>query len=379
MNKTYENLYTTDSTGNTRVWWMEQINNKYRTCSGVLGGKIVESEYTICDGKNVGKKNETSPTEQATSEILNKYKKQKKTGYHTNVNDAKKGCSYVEPMLAKKYNDYEDKIDFSKSNWGIQIKFNGNRCIATRDGLFTRKGEKYISVPHINKSLEKFFEKHPDAVLDGELYNYDLRQQLNELSKLVRKTVHITDEDYDHSKQIVKYYVYDGYNFNGLDETAQYSERKSWIDKNVVGKYSYVEEVKTWKITDKKQLDVKFKEFISDDEEGGILRDLDGEYEHKRSKYLLKMKSEDDDEAVIVNIKEGTGNWSGAGKIITLKWKDKTFDATFKGSYEDCVTFLKEKNKWIGKEVTFLYNGLTGLNVPNYARIDYKNCIKGDR
>ena len=86
-----------------------------------------------------------------------------------------------------------------------------------------------------------------------------------------------------------------------------------------------------------------------------------------------------DDEAVIVNILEGNGNWSKTGKIITLKWKGEVFNATFKGTYEDGVLFLKEKNRWIGKIVTFLYNNLTGLGVPNFARVDYRNCLKGDK
>lgn len=44
------------------------------------------------------------------------------------------------------------------------------RCVATKNGLFTRKGEKYISVPHIEEALKPFFDKHPESVLDGELF-----------------------------------------------------------------------------------------------------------------------------------------------------------------------------------------------------------------
>ena len=51
-------------------------------------------------------------------------------------------------------------------------------------------------------------------------------------------------------------------------------------------------------------------------------------------------------------------------------------DATFKGTMEDCAQFLVDRDKWIGREVTFLYNGLTGLGSPNYSRVDFKNCLK---
>jgi len=122
-----------------------------------------------------------------------------------------------------------------------------------------------------------------------------------------------------------------------------------------------------------------YAEYVDAGHEGIMLRNCNSPYENKRSKYLLKVKPEDDSEAVILDIIEGEGNWSGSGKTITLKWGDKVFDASFKGTYEQAVQFLKDKNQWIGKTVTFLYNGLTGLGTPNFARIDINNCVKGDR
>lgn len=384
MIKKHDILYSKDSTGKIRIWYQEQSGPKYRTVSGVKDSdNQVISEWSVAIGKNTGKKNETSGEAQATAEVLAKYKKQLKTGYFKNIKDVDT-VQYVEPMLAKNYKDYADDIDFSKESWVMQCKFNGNRCIATKDGLFTRKGEVYKAVPHISKSLEKFFNKYPEAILDGELFNYDLRQSLNELSKLVRRSVHITDEDLKRSEKLVKFYVYDGYNFNMgyskfLDKDSTYSQRKQWIDKNVAGNYDYIEPVKSHPISDTKTLDAVYKSFIDDGEEGGILRKIDEGYQNKRSKFLLKMKSEMDDEATIVDILEGEGNWSNTGKVITLKWKGKTFNATFKGTYEQGVDFLNNRKKHIGKEVTFLYNDLTGLGVPNFARIDINNCWKTDK
>lgn len=382
INKKYDTLYSEDSIGNTRIWFMEQSGNKYRTHSGIKNGQIVISEWTVASPKNVGKTNKTTGEDQATAEINARYKKQLKTGYVDNENQT--GDSYyIEPMLAKLYKNYATDIDFSKEMWGLQCKFNGMRCIATKDGLFTRKGEKYISVPHIEDSLKPLFKKHPHAVLDGELFNNDLRQQLNEISKLIRKTKHITSDDLAQSKKLVKYYVYDGYDFNSdtylFDYPAPYTNRKSFIDGNIIDDYEYLVEVKTIIIKNQKHLDEEYQKLIDDNQEGGILRKMNAPYEHKRSKNLLKVKPEDDDEGKIIDIKEGTGNWSGTGKIITLEWNNKTFDGTLKGTYEEGVELLKNKKKWINKTVTFLYNGLTGLGTPNYARVDIKNCIKGDR
>ena len=380
MNKLYDTLYTIDSTGKTRVWRQEQQGNKYRTISGVKDSdNLVTSEWTVCEGKNLGKKNATSGETQAEAEILAKYKKQLKTGYAKTSLSALKGTSYVEPMLAKSLKDYVEKVDFTKQKWVLQCKFNGNRVVFTKDGAFTRKGEVYKTVPHIEKSLEAFFRKHPSAVLDGELYNYDLRQKLNELSKLIRRSVHITAADLKRSEEQVKFYCYDGYGFDDLDESVDYETRKNWIDTNVVSKYKYVVKVLSFVINSQEDLDEHYNSFIEDGEEGGILRKIDEGYEHKRSKFLLKVKPELDSEATILDVMEGDGNWSGVAKTATLKWNGKTFDATFKGSQEELRVILKNKKDWINKEVTFLYNDVTGYGVPNFARIDISNCFKSDR
>lgn len=377
MNKNYNTLYTKDSLGNIRIWKMEQNDSKYRTMSGLLNGELVTSEWTIVEGKNFGKKNETSSVEQATKEIEAKYKKQKKTGYFEDINNVD-SINYIEPMLAKLYKDYSDKIDFSDTYYILQCKFNGMRCIATKNGLFTRKGEKYLSCPHIENSLVPFFKQYPNAVLDGELFNNSLRQQLNEISKLIRRTVHISTDDLDRSEKLVRYYVYDGYDF-GINKDCCYIERKKWIDSNVVNTYKYIMNVEDFIVNSVDDLKKYYLSFVDQGHEGVILRLPNMGYEHKRSKNLLKVKPEDSEEAMILDIKEGVGNWSGAGKTISLKWKDKIFDATFKGSYEEGVNFLKHKKEWIGQTIEFLYNGLTGKGTPNFARVDINNCLKLDR
>lgn len=386
----YKKLYTKDSVGNIRVWYMEQNGDNYRTISGLVDGQLVTSEWTIAEPKNTGKKNAKTAEQQATAEIEAKYKKQLKTGYSDDVNKVDSCLKYVEPMLAKHYKDYADDIDFTKNEWLLQCKFNGMRCVATKNGLFTRKGEKYLSCPHIENALKPFFDKNPDAVLDGELFNNELRQQLNEISKLIRKTVNITDEDLKQSEKLVKYYIYDGYGFNSdsysFDESASYNIRKMWIDDNVIGKYKYVEKVKDTPISSCDELYSNYQSLIDDGHEGAILRRKDMEYEHKRSKNLLKVKPEDSDEGLIVDVIEGTGNWSGAAKTVNISWNGYNFNATLKGSYEELEDVLENQDKWCGKTVTFLHIGYTGKSLPGIPkglpfspRVDINNCFEGDK
>ena len=224
--------------------------------------------------------------------------------------------------------------------------------------------------------LNLFFEKYPNAVLDGELYSYQHREKLNELMRLIRKSVNATPEDLQRSKEIVKFYVYDGFNFTpDTQEAAPYYVRKAWIDKNVVGKYDYIEEVSSYPVNCQQDLDKYYNQFLDDLQEGGILRRNDARYERKRTKNLLKIKPCVDSEFTIIDISEGAGNWSGKAKIIHLK---EGFNATFKGTMEQAIECLQEKDKWIGKKVTISYNGLTGKGEgkPNYAQFDYLNSLK---
>jgi DNA ligase-1 len=383
MNKTFDVIYSKDTLGNIRIWYMEQNGNKYRTISGLSDGEKVTSEWSHAEAKNVGRSNATTAIEQATAEIEAKYKKQLKTGYHTNVKDVDQGTSYVEPMLAQPLHKLSKQPNFAKEQWGMQCKFNGNRCIATKDGLFTRKGEKYMSVPHIENALKPFFNKHPDAVLDGELFNNDLRQQLNEIGKLIRKTKHIDPADLLESAKKVKFYIYDGYGFNcqtydfGVD--VPYSVRKSYIDGNVIDLSEYFVEVDTKIVKSNDHMNELFQNLLNDQQEGGILRKMDAPYEHKRSKNLVKVKVDEDSEATIVDITDGDGNWKGAATNVTLNWQGKVFDGVFKGKYERRADILNDKKSWIGKEVTFLYMGFTGKGTPNFARVDPDNCFKSDR
>lgn len=370
-----DKLYSRDSTGNIRVWWMEQESNQYRTISGILDGQLVTSEWTVVNGKNLGKVNATTGELQARKEVAARYKKQLKSGYHSNPSEVDtKHC--FEPMLAKNFTDYKDKISW-EDGVIVQVKFNGHRCIATKDGLYTRTGEKYVVVPHIADDLGPFFDRYPSAILDGELFNHELRQQLNEISKLVRKTVNITNQDLERSASLIKYYVYDGFGF-GATSKDDYVKRKCQIDAILLGCTKHVERVDDTVVYSKTELDFVYEEYLKQEQEGVMVRVINSPYENKRSKYLLKYKPVEDAEFTIVDIQEGSGNWAGIGKIIRFRMSNgKEFNGTLKGSREDGMKLLIEKDKWIGKEVTVQFNGLTGLGTPNYARMDIHNCFKG--
>ncbi len=380
-------LYSRTQTGAIQEWTMEIDGNKFRTISGQQGGQLVETEWTVCKPKNVGRANATTPEAQALNEAQARWDKKMKTGYSNDPKKVDTCTAYIEPMLAKDFEEYLKKINFATGVL-VQNKYNGVRCVATYENgevvLKSRKGEFWIAVPHINADLLKFFLKFPDAILDGELYNYDLRQKLNELTQIVRKTKKesITPELLKKSEEMVRFYVYDGYNFT--DETAPdvtYTERKAWIDENLPKYSKYYRQVPTFPATSMAEVDKIYEGFLADGEEGAIIRMPTTGYENKRSKNLLKYKPEYDDECEILKILTGDkGKAQYLAAKATIKWKGKIFEATFMGTEKIRTQILKEKDKWEGqKNVTFKHIGLSGLGTPNSARIDPENCFKGDR
>ena len=100
-------LYKKTKTGATQVWDIEIDGNRFRTIEGQLNGKMTTSEWTITEGKNVGRANETSPEQQATNEANAKHKKKLESGYVSDINmiDEAKEIK-ISPMLAHKYDDY---------------------------------------------------------------------------------------------------------------------------------------------------------------------------------------------------------------------------------------------------------------------------------
>ena len=381
--KTLPTLFSRTSTGAIQTWQMIVDDNKYYSITGQQDGKKIENEPTVCEGKNIGKKNETSPSEQAYSEAESKWDKKSKTGYTTDVNKIDECTAYVEPMLAKNFEDRLDKIDWKKGVF-IQNKYNGNRATAQLENgqvvLKTRKGELWVSVPHINDDLIKFFSKYPLAILDGELFAESLVASLNELARIVRREKDFTVEQIKRSEELVRFWVYDGYGFSDkLSQSSGYEERKLWIDENLPKFSRYYRHVETVECHSFDEVNLVYKKYISQGQEGAIIRIKGSQYENKRSSFLLKWKPEMDAEGIIVSLHEGDGNWAGAAKTATIQWNGKTFDATFTKSYELGVDRLNNPEKWIGKTVTFLYNDLTGLKIPNFARIDPTNCFKNDR
>lgn len=320
-------LYKIDSNGNTRVWWMEYDHEKYRTIAGIMGGKLVTSGWQRPTEKNVGRANATTVEEQLIAEVKAEYEKKLNQGkYHLSPSGAERGAKFIECMLASKFDDKKHK----QYPYFSQPKLDGIRCIVSKAGMQSRQGKPITSCPHIMEALGPFFQAYPDAVLDGELYNHDLRDNFEKIVSLVRKTKPTTD-DYIEASKLVQYHVYDCV----MDEP--FIDRLGFINQFDYKSryYPIVQAVTTKNAHDEHDIEMWLQQYLELGYEGQILRVPDSPYEGKRSKNLIKHKEFEDDEFEIVSMEEGKGNWADAVKRIEIRLKDGTTQfAGVRGSFD---------------------------------------------
>ena len=325
-----ENLYKVDTKGKTRVWRAETGTDGtrwgLRTISGLQDGKQITSEWTFVEQKNVGRSNETSLEAQAYAEMVSEMQKKLDRGYFTNL-DLIHTFDKFKPMLAEKY----EEVPVNWSNeWLVysQPKLDGIRCIARKDGLWTRAGKEIVAVPHVWESLQSYFEKNPNLILDGELYNHELKDDFNTITSMVRKTKP-KPEDIMKSKELVQYHVYDVYVTDSPDLPFRKRELLRYEALN-----KFVKMVPTMHVSDPRSIDTLYEGYLEHGYEGQMIR-IDGRYENKRTKNLLKRKEFLTDEFEVKEMMAGIGNWQGCTKHFVLKLNDtRDFQAGVRGDMD---------------------------------------------
>jgi DNA ligase-1 len=243
-----------------------------------------------------------------------------------------------------------------------QPKLDGMRCLANKDGLWTRTNKQIISTPHIEAALKQFFVDYPDVVLDGELYNHDLRDNFNLIMSLCKKTKP-TFEDLERSADVIEYWVYD---MADIGEQNFFSNRWSWLDVIFFRKYSQdkIIRVPTDQIITKDELDYRYQKYLEAGFEGQMIR-IDAPYEEKRTSNLLKRKEFVDQEYELIDIEEGQGNWEGLAKRAVCALSDgRRFGAGISGTQDFCQRLLREKDKY--RSVTVRYQALTPDDIPRF-------------
>ena len=263
------------------------------------------------------------------------------------------------PMLAYPVSD--KPIDYSKPVF-IQPKLDGVRCVIQYGNgvspgaiAYSRTGKEWKNIDHILAELKPFFAKHPNVILDGELYNHDLKNDFEKIISLVRKTKP-TDEDRLESAEMVQFHCYDI-----IDETKTFEERNRFIEQNVSRSHC-VYHVNTVPVYDDEHARALHKVNLDNGYEGSIVRTNDT-YQCKRSHNLRKFKDFSDAEATITGWVEGKGKRKGTiGKFTAIDSDGNEFGMPVMDKFEYLQENFEEMKTWVGQLATFKYFERTKAN-----------------
>jgi len=345
----FPTLYKYTTTGKIQEWTIYVEGNKFWSVEGIKDGKLTPSEPTICEGKNIGRSNETTPEEQALREAQSRHQKKLDKGYNEILSSEKK---FFEPMLAQSFDKYAE-LCFKKPTF-IQPKLDGLRCINNEGTMISRNGKAFVSVEHL---------KQHHSMLDGELYSHDYKDDFNKIVSLCKKTKP-TKEDLIESEQMIEFWAYDFPEYEG-SFSERFEALKKAVDK--IGNPK-IRIVPTFQVHSKEDIEKYHTQFLEQGYEGSIIRIDLGNYENKRSKQLLKKKDFYDGEFQIVDFEEGKGNRSGTAGNVIVRLKDgRTFGAGIKGTKEYVRELFLNKEKLIGKVATIKYFQETPDGIPRFG------------
>ena len=261
------------------------------------------------------------------------------------------------PMLA--YPVSKKPIDYTKPVY-MQPKLDGVRCVIQYEKrtqpredvvvAYSRTGKEWKNIQHILAELKPFFQKYPDVILDGELYNHDLRDDFEKIISLVRKQKPTEEQRLEASK-LTQFHCYDI-----IDEKLPFDQRIEFVNESLMLLGDSIYTVYTTKV-EEDQANIQHQANLDEGYEGSILRTNDT-YACKRSHNLRKFKDFSDKEATIVGYLDGKGKRKGTlGKFIMQDDEGIEFSCTpGKGyNYKDLANMLSNIHDYIGKRATFTF------------------------
>ena len=256
------------------------------------------------------------------------------------------------PMLAYPVSDkpinYDGKVF-------MQPKLDGVRCLIQYDKktgvtAWSRTGKQWQNIHHITSSLEQWFQSNQTTVLDGELYNHDLRDDFETIISLVRRQ---TPDDIDmlESRDLVQFHCYDIIH----PDNSPFEDRNRFVKHCVDQSSPYVHIVNTILCASDEDAKEIHAVNLECGFEGSILRTNDM-YHQKRTHSLRKFKDFHDTEATITAWVEGKGKRVGTiGKFMAIDDDGNEFGMPVMDNFKYLQDNFKAMQGYVGKTATFTY------------------------
>ena len=325
---------------------------KITTRNGYEDGKKTEHNTIITEGKQ-----KRSIVEQANMIAIRKWENKKKEGYQTDMKSDKAlvfNKNTFKPMLANNYEKHSNKIKFPCI---VQPKLDGFRCIAYLDDndnvvLLTRTSSILKHFSSIKNNLKSILSKN--VIFDGEIYSEDY--EFNEIVGFVHlKELHEQSRTIESN---LHYYVFDCYITNKPDES--FENRLKLLKTFNLNSFNNIKLVENNIVTQLDDINLYLKIYMKSNYEGVMIRNINSKYlVNKRSSNLLKLKTFYEKEFKIIGAKEANGNDKGTVIWICENENGSQFSVRQKGSRELRRKLFKDNKKYIGKNLTVIYQELT--------------------
>ncbi|ARA71938.1 DNA ligase, phage-associated [Kaumoebavirus] len=320
------------------------------------GKETISTPTVVKEGKNLGKKNATTPLTQALKEVRSKWYKKIDDGYAESYEDAESGVAgesdgvlhdYPFPMALHDFKKFGHKLkqydeeDNEIIDLFVQPKLNGVRMIIyiPEEGPFvcySRGRKPYTGTEYLWPDLEKIREDYTDIYLDGEFFTEG--QSLQNISGQARRQkIDVTTK--------LNFNIFDAFY---TSESYTFEDRNSFVKDMFENEFVYLKMVPTHRVHSMEEIDALYKDYLEKEYEGLVLRSPEGTYPiqyHKESRSYenQKYKPIEDDEFEVVDFTEGIKGKDVGAIVWVCKVKGgKTFTVVPKMTYKDRYALFKE-------------------------------------
>lgn len=280
---------------------------------------------------------------------------------------------FAKHMLAKQADKVKDSSIEKVKKWYVSRKIDGVRCsFYLKDGIIktaSRGGKVYDNSTYQIREHPKFiefFNKHPDIILDGELYKHG--KSLQQISGATRMEKDVSGCDW------IEYYIYDvmipNISFEErlkiLNDIAKelnlgFDPDRDWKSGEL--RVNMVPHVIVEGDNKKDKIMQLHNQYVSEGWEGCVARDASKAYKFGgRGQEMVKFKMYKDAEFEITGLSEGLRE---EDMCFTLKTEDGIeFKAKPMGSRELKKQYREDLQQLIGKMATVKYFYLSDDGTP---------------
>lgn len=351
-------LFSRSSKGALLEWRISVVDRDGTASIKVVYGQVTGAKQVgykdILSGKNLGRKNATTPTRQAILDARSVWNKKKDTGYFEEIPE--EGFILRLPMLA---HDYKKRSHDIRWPAATQPKLEGVRCLArkvsaSKMSYMSRQGNEFEFLRHLDPIYLEILSIGEET--DGEIFNPEMTFQeiISHLKNPENNGIGLLHYVYDFPSEGARGF---------LNRFEELEKRFSLLDG--------VEDcplvlVETSLVNSESEMLDNHRSYCEQGFEGTIIRNLEGPYVYEhRSANLQKYKDFLEEEFSIVGVEPGSGRDEDIGNFICkCPRTGLLFGAPSTGDRSLRRDYLNNSRKYIGKPLTVRFQRYTESGIP---------------